>query len=316
MTLPASAPTSNPTTTYIVEARGLKKRFGTTAAVQGIDILLEPGGVFGVLGPNGSGKSTTVRMLLGLVRPDHGSVRLFGRPLGSNAPDLLARVGAVVESPSFVPYLSGRDNLRLLNRYRAEPPRGDVDEALRRVHLDDAATRRFRNYSLGMKQRLGIAAAILHDPELIILDEPTNGLDPQGTREMRALIPELAAEGRTVVLCSHLLHEVEQVCDRVAIFQRGRVLAQGRTRELVAERAEIEIRLPEIDAAEALLRASPWGGALRREDGALRIAGAGVQGRTVNRFLAEHGLFPDVVRPVQQSLEDVFFELTEPRDVD
>jgi ABC-2 type transport system ATP-binding protein len=301
-------------TEYIVEARGLKKRFGTTAAVQGIDILLEPGGVFGVLGPNGSGKSTTVRMLLGLVRPDHGSVRLFGRPLGSNAPDLLARVGAVVESPSFVPYLSGRDNLRLLNRYRAEPPKSNVDEALRRVHLDDAATRRFRNYSLGMKQRLGIAAAILHDPELIILDEPTNGLDPQGTREMRALIPELAAEGRTVVLCSHLLHEVEQVCDRVAIFQRGRVIAQGRTRELVAERAEIEIRLPEIDAAEALLRASPWSGALRREDGALRIAGAGVQGRTVNRFLAEHGLFPDVVRPVQQSLEDVFFELTEPGD--
>ena len=312
MSAPGSAHRASSTSGYIIEARGLTKRFGATAAVQGIDILLEPGGVFGVLGPNGSGKSTTVRMLLGLVRPDSGTVRLFGRPLRRDAPDLLARVGAVVETPSFVPYLSGRDNLRLLNRYRVEPPRGAVDDVLRRVHLDDAADRRFRNYSLGMKQRLGIAAAILHEPELIILDEPTNGLDPQGTREMRALIPELAAEGRTVVLCSHLLHEVEQVCDRVAIFQQGRVIAEGRTRELVAERAEIEIRIPELDAAEALLRASPWSAALRRDDGALRIAAAGLQGRSVNRYLAEHGLFADVVRPVQQSLEEVFFELTEP----
>lgn len=296
---------------YIIEARGLFKRYGATVAVQGVDIILEQGGVFGVLGPNGSGKSTTVRMLLGLARPDQGAVKLFGQPLGENAPGLLGRVGAVVETPAFVPYLSGRDNLRLLDRYTPGAGEEAIDRVLHRVHLSEAADRRFKNYSLGMKQRLGIAAAILHDPELIILDEPTNGLDPQGTREVRELIPELAAEGRTVVLCSHLLHEVEQVCDHVAIFQRGRVIAQGKTTELVGDRTEWEIRLPEIDAAEIALRSSPWADSMRRENDALHIIGAGIEGRTVNRFLAERGLFADVLRPVRQTLEEVFFELVD-----
>lgn len=294
---------------YIVEATGLVKRYGTTVAVQGVDIALEQGGVFGVLGPNGSGKTTTVRMLLGLARPDRGTVKLFGQPLAGRQPELLGRVGAVVETPAFVPYLSGRDNLRLLDRYT--PGAGDdaIDVVLRRVRLDEAADRRFKNYSLGMKQRLGIAAAILHDPELVILDEPTNGLDPQGTREVRALIPELAAEGRTVVLCSHLLHEVEQVCDHVAIFQRGRVIAQGRTADLVGARMEIEVQLPEIEAAEAALRSSPWAGSIRRENGALHVSGSGIEGRAVNQFLATRGLYVDVIRPVRQSLEEAFFEL-------
>ncbi len=301
---------------YIIEARGLFKRYGATAAVQGVDIVLEQGGVFGVLGPNGSGKSTTVRMLLGLARPDQGSVKLFGQPLSEHAPELLGRVGAVVETPAFVPYLSGRDNLRLLDRYTPGAGEETIDRVLHRVHLGEAADRRFKNYSLGMKQRLGIAAAILHDPELIILDEPTNGLDPQGTREVRELIPELAAEGRTVVLCSHLLHEVEQVCDHVAIFQRGRVIARGRTAELVGDRTEFEIRIPEIDAAETALQSSPWASSTRRENDALHISGAGIEGRAVNRFLAERGLYADVLRPVQQTLEEVFFELTDETDHD
>jgi ABC-2 type transport system ATP-binding protein len=299
---------------YIVEAAGLVKRYGTTVAVQGVDIALERGGVFGVLGPNGSGKTTTVRMLLGLARPDRGTVKLFGQPLGRNQPELLGRVGAVVETPAFVPYLSGRDNLRLLDRYTPGAGEGAIERVLQRVRLDEAADRRFKNYSLGMKQRLGIAAAILHDPELIVLDEPTNGLDPQGTREVRALIPELAAEGRTIMLCSHLLHEVEQVCDHVAIFQRGRVIAQGATAEIVGHRTELEIRLPEIDAAEAALRASPWSGSMRRDNGALHLSGTSVQGQAVNRFLAERGLYADVVRPVPQTLEEAFFELLEDRE--
>jgi ABC-2 type transport system ATP-binding protein len=301
---------------YIIEARGLFKRYGAVVAVQGVDIVLEQGGVFGVLGPNGSGKSTTVRMLLGLARPDRGAVKLFGQPLDDDAPSLLGRVGAVVETPAFVPYLSGRDNLRLLDRYTPGAGEEAIDRVLHRVHLGEAADRRFKNYSLGMKQRLGIAAAILHDPELIILDEPTNGLDPQGTREVRELIPELAAEGRTVVLCSHLLHEVEQVCDHVAIFQRGRVIAQGKTTELVGDRTEFEIRLPEIDAAEIALRSSPWADSMRRENDALHVFGVGVEGRTVNRFLAERGLFADVLRPVRQTLEEVFFELVDDGDKD
>ena len=296
---------------YIIEARGLHKRYGATVAVHGVDIVLEQGGVFGVLGPNGSGKSTTVRMLLGLARPDQGAVKLFGQSLAEHAPNLLGRVGSVVETPAFVPYLSGRDNLRLLDRYTPGAGEEAIDRVLHRVHLVEAADRRFKNYSLGMKQRLGIAAAILHDPELIILDEPTNGLDPQGTREVRELIPELAAEGRTVVLCSHLLHEVEQVCDHVAIFQRGKVIAQGKTTELVGDRTEFEIRLPELDAAEIALQSSPWAEATRRENEALYISGTGIEGRTVNQFLAERGLFVDVLRPVRQTLEEVFFELVD-----
>ena len=295
---------------YVVEARGLVKRYGETTAVAGVDLVVERGRVYGALGPNGSGKSTTVRMLLGLVRPDKGAVQLFGQPLRERGPDLLRRVGSVVETPAFIPYLSGRDNLRLLERYTPPPGPSGVERALERVHLKEAAHRRFKNYSLGMKQRLGIAAAIIHNPELIILDEPTNGLDPQGTREVRALIPELAAEGRTIVLCSHLLYEVEQVCDAVAIFQRGQVVAQGPTKELIGGRSRLELKFEEMDAAAPILGASPWSGALRRENGAFYLDGAGEDGAAVNRFLVERGLFASAITPIHHSLEDVFFELT------
>lgn len=279
-------------------------------AVDDVDLFVEKGHVYGALGPNGSGKSTTVRMLLGLAKPDKGEVRLFGQPLAGNASELLHRVGAVVETPAFVPYLSGRDNLRLLAKYTPGATPQMIESTLSRVHLLSAAGRRFKNYSLGMKQRLGIAAAILNDPALIILDEPTNGLDPQGTREIRSLIPELAAEGRTIVLCSHLLHEVEQVCDSVTIFQHGRVVAQGATEELIGSRTRLELRLPDIAAAESILAASPWAAQLTREDGAFFIDGAGALGGEVNRYLVEHGQYASVIQPTQNSLEDVFFELT------
>jgi ABC-2 type transport system ATP-binding protein len=308
--LPPGLPRPTTALDYVIEARGLRKHYGPTVAVAEADILVEKGSVFGVLGPNGSGKSTTVRMLLGLIRPDAGEVKLFGQPLREHAPDLLGRVGAVVETPAFIPYLSGRDNLRLADQYTPGAGRAAIEQALERVHLDESAGRKFKTYSLGMKQRLGIAVAILHNPELIILDEPTNGLDPQGTREVRELIPELAAEGRTIVLCSHLLHEVEQVCDSVAIFQRGRIITQGRTSAIIGGAAELEVRLPEIDAAELALRESPWRDAFRRQDGALFIVAPANDGHRVNRFLADRGLYADVLRPVQQSLEEAFFELT------
>lgn len=295
---------------YVIEAHGLRKAYGEVVAVDQVDFVVERGHVYGALGPNGSGKSTTVRMLLGLARPDRGEVKLFGRPLKEDSSNLLKRVGAVVETPAFVPYLSGRDNLKLLARYTPGPTSESIERVLERVNLAEAAHRRFRNYSLGMKQRLGIAAAILNDPELIILDEPTNGLDPQGTREVRALIPELAAEGRTIVLCSHLLYEVEQVCDAVTIFQKGRVVAQGRTKELIGTRTRLEIRVPDVAACEELLRRSQWAGSVTRSDGGLLIEGAGDQGEAVNRLLAAGHQYASVIRPIRTSLEDVFFELT------
>jgi ABC-2 type transport system ATP-binding protein len=296
---------------YVIEARGLRKAFGDVVAVQDVDLLVERGRVYGALGPNGSGKSTTVRMLLGLAKPDAGEVHLFGEPLrGEHGTDLLKRVGAVVETPAFIPYLSGRDNLRLLAMYTTGATHDMIEATLGRVHLLESAHRRFKNYSLGMKQRLGIAAAILNDPELIILDEPTNGLDPQGTREIRALIPELAAEGRTVVLCSHLLHEVEQVCDSVTIFQKGKVVAQGATKDLIGTRSRLELRFSDMEAAGAVLRESPWASQVERSNGAFFVDGAGDLGAEVNQFLASRGLFAAVIQPTRHTLEEVFFELT------
>jgi ABC-2 type transport system ATP-binding protein len=296
---------------HVIEAHGLRKAYGETIAVQEVDLVVERGRVYGALGPNGSGKSTTVRMLLGLAKPDAGDVKLFGEPLrGPNGSQLLKRVGAVVETPAFIPYLSGRDNLKLLALYTPGATPAVIESTLERVHLREAAHRRFKNYSLGMKQRLGIAAAILNDPELIILDEPTNGLDPQGTREIRALIPELAAEGRTIMLCSHLLHEVEQVCDAVTIFQHGRVVAQGPTKTLIGNKNRLELRFPDMEGAGDILRISPWAAQLQRQNGAYYIDGAGDLGADVNRFLVEKGHYASVIQPTHHSLEDVFFELT------
>ncbi|MFN0094606.1 MAG: ABC transporter ATP-binding protein [Dehalococcoidia bacterium] len=294
----------------VIEATGLTKRFGEVLAVDHVDLRIPAGTVYGILGPNGSGKSTTVRMLLGLARPDAGVVRLFGEALDRHGPALLRRVGSVVESPAFVPYLSGRDNLRLLDEYRPARDPARIERALERVHLEDAAHRRFKHYSLGMKQRLGIAAAILHDPELIVLDEPTNGLDPQGTREVRELIPELAREGRTVLLCSHLLHEVEQVCDAVAIFQRGRVVTAGAISQILGRRDSLEVVVEDLAGAAALLADSQWAGRVEVRPGALWIREAAAEGGPVNAFLGARGVYASVLRPHQPTLEEAFFAVT------
>jgi len=200
----------------------LTKRFGKLEAVKNLNLELYRGEVFGLLGPNGAGKSTTVGMVLGLIAPTEGSIETFGLKLEANRWPILRRVGAVVESPAFYPYLSGWDNLEVIARARGGIPNSKIDEVLERVNLEERARDRYGHYSLGMKQRLGIASTLLGDPELILLDEPTAGLDPAGTKEVRDLLPKLAHEGRTVLLCSHLLHEVEQMCQRVAIIARSR----------------------------------------------------------------------------------------------
>ncbi|MCX2969740.1 MULTISPECIES: ABC transporter ATP-binding protein [Streptomyces] len=249
-----------PTAEPAVEARGLSKRYrGGQLAVDGLDLRVPRGSVFGFLGPNGSGKTTTIRMLLGLIEPTAGTAALLGRPMPRDARRVLPAVGALIEGPALYGFLTGRDNLA---RFDAADPTADpatrrarIDAALGRVGLGAAAGKRAKAYSLGMKQRLGLAAALLQPRELLVLDEPTNGLDPQGMREMRALVRELAGEGITVFLSSHLLDEVEQVCTHTAVMARGRLLTQGPVAQLAAGvRGRLAVTTPDAADAARVLR--------------------------------------------------------------
>ena len=255
---PAAEPGAEPAA--VVRTRGLTKRFrGGQLAVDGLDLTVPRGSVFGFLGPNGSGKSTTIRMLLGLIEPTGGSARLLGEPIPAASARVLPRVGALIEGPALYGSLSGRANLL---RYDAADPTADArtrsrraGAALERVGLSAAADKKARAYSLGMKQRLGLAAALLQPRELLVLDEPTNGLDPQGMREIRALVRELAADGSTVFLSSHLLDEIEQVCTHTAVMHRGRLIRQGTVAELVAgARGRLAVRTPDTAAAAGVLK--------------------------------------------------------------
>jgi ABC-2 type transport system ATP-binding protein len=305
--------------------RGLTKRFrGGQVAVDSIDLHVPHGAVFGFLGPNGSGKTTTIRMLLGLVRPTAGEFDLLGRPMPHAALDVLPRVGALVEGPAFHPYLSGRANLARLDAGdRTVDPRTSrrrIDEALDRVGLSAAARKRYRNYSLGMRQRLGLAAALLRPRDLLLLDEPTNGLDPQGTREVRALIRELAAEGSTVFLSSHLLPEIEQVCSHVAVMSRGRLITQGTLadlRDVAAARLRVAVATPDdvARAADVLVRAGLEAPDVR--DGSLVTLLGDARPEAVNRELVFAGVGVRELVVERPDLEDVFVSLTgEGFDVD
>ena len=253
---PATVPPGpGPAVDTVISTSGLTKRFrGGQLAVDGLDLTVPRGSVFGFLGPNGSGKTTTIRMLMGLIAPTEGRATVLGEPMPRSAATVLPRVGALIEGPALYGFLSGRDNLA---RYDSADPTADprtrarrVGEALDRVGLTAAAGKRARAYSLGMKQRLGLAAALLRPRELLVLDEPTNGLDPQGMREIRALVREVAAEGTTVFLSSHLLDEIEQVCTHAAVMSRGRLLVQGTVSELAA-RAQGRLVVRTVDAARA-----------------------------------------------------------------
>ena len=216
---------------YVIETSGLTKRYGSIVAVDGVSLRVPRGQVFGLLGPNGAGKTTTIGMLLGLAKPTAGSVRLFGVGAEGNSNELLRRVGAIVESPAFYPYLSGRNNLRFFQGISGRGQPDEIDRLLETVGLSERAESKFRTYSLGMKQRLGLAYALLGDPDLLILDEPTNGMDPAGMVEVRELIRGLGNDGHTILLSSHLLNEVEQMCDSVAILSRGKLIVQGSVKE-------------------------------------------------------------------------------------
>ncbi|MGA8211273.1 MAG: ABC transporter ATP-binding protein [Nocardioidaceae bacterium] len=302
----------------VIETEGLRKAFRTrrrrrVVAVDGLDLLVPPGGVHGFLGPNGSGKTTTIRMLLGLARADGGRIRLFGEPVPRALPSVMTRVGAVVEQPRFVPSFSGRRNLALLAR-AADLPATAVDEALDRVALHGRARERYAGYSLGMKQRLAIAATLLRSPRLLILDEPTNGLDPAGIRDIRAMITRLGDSGVTVLLSSHLLAEVQQVCRSVSIIGGGRLIASGDVRDLVAGFHVRGLRLSASDHAAATRVLSDAGFGVR-EQGDLLLVEAGPRpaaelGEEVSRLLAEHSIWLRELRPQRADLESVYLQLT------
>jgi ABC-2 type transport system ATP-binding protein len=295
--------------TAAIETRGLTKRYGTMIAVDQLNLLVERGEIFGFLGPNGAGKTTTMRMLLGLVRPTAGSARVLGMDIDKHLPVILAKTGALIENPTFYPYLSGRDNLRAFARL------GGIGEAgiagiLDLVDLTRAAGKRFSTYSLGMKQRLAVGAALLHRPDLLILDEPANGLDPAGIVEMRDLMKQLKGEGHTVLISSHVLHEIEHICDRIAIMNRGKVVVQGRVSDLLGRRDSLEVRVEPIDEAIRVLGAAPWIGGVTREGDRLQVAAPLESAASLTRLLAEQGLYVSGLRPREQSLEQYFLDVT------
>ena len=294
----------------VLRTAGLSKNFGQLQAVKNLNVEIKRGEVFGFLGPNGAGKSTTVGMILGLIAPTAGSIELFGVKQDGNLWPALRRIGAIVEEPAFYPYLSGRDNLEVLARSIGGITKTKIDEELERVNLSDRAQDQYGHYSMGMKQRLGIASTLIRNPEFIILDEPTNGLDPAGTKEIRDLIPRLAHESRAIMLCSHLLHEVELVCNRVAIIKQGTVIADAPVKELLSRGSRLQLKVDDIDRAEAVLKALPWVNSVEREGAYLLIDVPPDRGVSVNQALAEKGIFVSELVNRTASLEDVFLQLT------
>jgi ABC-2 type transport system ATP-binding protein len=296
----------------IVVTEKLSKRYGDLAAVDAVSLTVERGEVYGFLGPNGAGKTTTLRMLLGLVRPCSGTARVLGQPPGT--PAALSRTGALVEGPGFYPYLSGRANLRVLARYAGLDDVA-VEAALEQVDLTGRAGDRFRSYSLGMKQRLGVAAALLGQPDLLILDEPTNGLDPAGMADMRTLIRAVADHGETVLLSSHLLGEVEQICDRVGVISHGRLLIESTVADLRGQ-ASVVVRADPLATARQVAIGEVGADRVSAADGVLRLSTPAEHTATVVRALVHAGVSVYEVRPAERTLEDAYFEMTGARIVE
>lgn len=293
----------------ILETFNLSKQYGRVTAVDQVNLAIRPGEIFGFLGPNGAGKTTTIGMALGLVEPSGGHVQIFGQTVSPRQTAPLRRVGSLVGAPALIPYLSGRDNLRLLARLHSEVDNDRIAESLEMVGMSEAAHRAVSAYSTGMKQRLGLAAALLHRPSLIILDEPTNGLDPAGMREVRQLLRALAAAGSTIFLSSHLLNEVEQICDRIAVLSRGRVVAQGRVDELLGqEQATVKVRVPEPTAAQEALASLSGVTAVSVNGAYVRVCG--VSSESVVAHLVHHGIVPGEIATDRNNLEEIFLELT------
>jgi len=294
-----------------VEVRGVVKRYGELTAVAGVDLTVDNGDVYGYLGPNGAGKTTSLRMMLGLIRPTAGTVRLFGRdPQQSVA--ALAGVAGFVEAPTFYPYLTGRRNLELLAAFDGYGAPSRIDQALDTVELSDRAKDRVGGYSHGMRQRLGIAAALIREPKLLLLDEPATGLDPAGMRDMRRLIRRLADEGMTVVLSSHLLAEVEELCNRVAIVRSGRIVYEGEIAALKrGAGTEYALSTTDDERALAVCSAQPGVTEVQRKQGRIVFVADEAAAAQLSQALIEAGALIRVLTPQTVTLEDLFFSYTE-----
>jgi len=292
----------------VIETADLTKQYGEVTAVDRLTLRVPRGGVFGFLGPNGSGKTTTMGMLLGLVHPTSGDARIFGDP--ARHPATLRRVGAMVETPTFYPYLSGRANLLYFQGIGQRGAPADVDRLLDLVDLGKRAVSKYATYSLGMKQRLGIACALLGDPELVFLDEPTNGLDPAGVVEVRELIRDLGKGGRTVVLSSHLLAETELVCDNVAVLSRGKLIAQGSIQELLRQHDGFRMRTTDDAKARAALADMRWVQHVEHQDGGLMVTAPPARAWEISKALAQREVYINELMPVHRSLEEFFMEIT------
>ena len=295
---------------FVIQTDGLTKRYKNVVAVDDLSMEIRRGRVYGLLGPNGSGKTTTMGLLLGLLKPTSGTFSLFGSPDGHEAS--LRRVGAIIESPAFYPYLSGFQNLKYYQIISGGGSEEEIESLIDRVGLAGRGDDLFRTYSLGMKQRLGIAYALLGDPDLVFLDEPTNGLDPEGMIEVRELIRSLGDGNRTVLLSSHLLHEVEQVCDSVAIISKGRLIAQGEVSQLVAMSSSEQIRTKTTDNSKAhqILSALDWVEDVDTHEDSLLVTAPIERSSELTAALARSEVYVAEMVPVRRSLEEYFLEVT------
>ncbi|MEE9285314.1 MAG: ABC transporter ATP-binding protein, partial [Dehalococcoidia bacterium] len=289
---------------------GLSKRYGRLLALEDMNLEVHRGRVYGFLGPNGAGKTTTIGLILGLLAPTSGHVELFGLDTRTHLSAALRRTGAILEGQAYYPLLSGRDNLRVWAALSDGVTSERMDEVLDQVGLLGRSGDKVRTYSQGMKQRLGLAAALLHDPELLVLDEPTNGLDPAGMREVRELIRELARMGKSVFLSSHLLGEVEQTCDDVGIVKEGRLLTQGPVTDLLGSGQALEMRVTDPERAAQVLEGLDWVSDVRREGECLVVGAPPERAAELSQALAEQQVYLSELRPREGSLEKFFLEVT------
>ena len=303
---------AQPAGAVILQTRALTKRYGERLAVDGLNLSVRRGEVFGFLGPNGAGKTTTIRMCLGLIHPTSGAVEIAGGDVAREGGRVLPRVGALIEQPALYPYLSGRNNLRVIGDAQGGVSEARIDATLDLVALRERGGDRVKTYSLGMKQRLGVAIALLQDPDLLVLDEPTNGLDPAGMVEMRGLLRRMAAQGKTVFVSSHALDEVRQMCSRVAIINHGRLVTESSVAALTHGQGEFVVTLDRAAEALTLAQAQPWGARARLNDAGQLITGAPTdESAALNLFLVHAGFTPRAITPYEERLEDVFLRLTE-----